>query len=149
MKQQLLTYQVKIGTAPWTVYYGFDRKTKQLKAFEIEYEGIIEAGHYNWLLRHMPGNEEMLVQHTAKLFEGKKSRITFMPEVITFEMFWKKYANTLGNKKRAQKMWDLLPQSEQVAAYAFIDTYNSYLRQNPTLTKKYPDTYLNQETWKN
>lgn len=149
MNQILNTYQVHIGTAPWTVYYGFDPKTRQLKSWHIESTGIIEHPHYLWIFNHLPFREEDLVTNAKELFDGKSSRVLFMPESISFDQFWKRYANTLGNKKRAQKLWDLMPQTEQVAAYAFIETYNNFLRQNPSLTKAYPDTYLFQERWKN
>lgn len=149
MNQNLLKYQVKIGTAPWMVMYFFDAKTKQFKGFEIIWDGILEAAAISWLLSHIPATEESLTQRSERVFDGKKAHILYVPDQITFEMFWKKYHNTMGNKKRAQKIWDLMPQTEQLAAYGFIDQYNSFLRQNPGLTKAYPDTYLYQERWKN
>lgn len=149
MTQNLLKYHVKIGTAPWMVIYAFDPKTKQFKGIEIVWDGIIDAVVYTWIFSHLPINENALVMEHIKIFDGKKAHILFVPDQITFEMFWKKYQNTMGNKKRAQKIWDLMPQTEQLAAYGFIEQYNNYLRQNPNLTKAYPDTYLYQERWKN
>ena len=38
---------------------------------------------------------------------------------------------------------------ERQKAIAYLDSYNSYLRQNPNITKLYPETYLSQERWNN
>jgi hypothetical protein len=149
MISNLLKYHVKIGNAPWVIIYFFEAKNKQFRGFEIQWDGVLEAVVISWIVSHLPVNEESLVKFSDKIFDGKKAHIQYVPDQLSFDMFWKKYANTMGNKKRAQKIWDLLPQTEQLAAFAFIDQYNGYLRQNPNLSKAYPDTYLSQERWKN
>ena len=78
----------------------------------------------------------------------KGIRIDLVPDNLTFEHFWNSYGNKVGDKKRTQKLWDNLPDSDRVAALAKIKAYDIWLSKN-TIAKVYPETYLSQRRWEN
>jgi hypothetical protein len=70
-------------------------------------------------------------------------------EDLSFESFWERYNHKVGNKKRAERLWNQLSKKEKAKAMAFLKRYESYLNQNPGIAKLYPETYLNQQRWNN
>lgn len=68
--------------------------------------------------------------------------------IITFEMFWDKYAMKL-DRKRTLAIWNKLPITKQVAAFYGIDRYDRYLRKTDWRNKCEPKTYLLNERWEN
>ncbi|AEL24335.1 hypothetical protein Cycma_0560 [Cyclobacterium marinum DSM 745] len=141
-----LEYMVKIGDNPATIYYSFDGKTKMVRGVRIT--GNVELHQVRWVLSNAPSSEGDLIKNFQKRV-GKKVIIKYVPVDITFADFWEKYGNKIGKKKRAEHLWGLLNTEERQKAIAYLDSYNSYLRQNPNITKLYPETYLSQERWNN
>lgn len=141
-----LRYQVRIGNNPAVIFYEFHPKTKAIRAIRIESDAI-ELHQVKWLMQNAPKNEQDLINNFASKF-GKKIYIVFAPQNISFDDFWNKFNNKVGNKPRAKKLWGLLSDVDQMAAFTYIETYNAHLRSNPSLTKLYPETYLSQERWK-
>ncbi len=79
----------------------------------------------------------------------KYVKVIQVSEDISFTIFWNKYANKVGNKQRAMRLWDALPDAEKMKAIENIRTYNKYLFMNPNVQKLNPETYLNQQRWNN
>lgn len=73
--------------------------------------------------------------------------ITIIEGLVEFVKFWETYSYKVGNKKKAERLWNLLSEDERIAAILGIRRYNSYLSQHPTIEKVDPETYLAQKRW--
>jgi hypothetical protein len=142
-----IRYLVKIGNNPTQIFFEFHPRTKIIQGVQVIGEDV-RLDQAKWLLVNAPATEGDLIENFAKVV-GKKCSIQFAPIDVTFAMFWDRYQAKVGNKERAKKLWNLMNQHDQAAAYAYIETYNRYLFSNPTLTKAYPETYLSQRRWEN
>lgn len=67
---------------------------------------------------------------------------------LTFERFWNQYAYKVGNKARAVKLWNALPEMERVLALGAIDKQRRHSESRRT-DLPYPETYLSQRRWEN
>lgn len=63
---------------------------------------------------------------------------------LSFETFWKKYANTNGSKKKAEAIWAKFDDKKRNLAINYIKKYIQSLGQT---TQAYATTYLNGEYW--
>ena len=79
----------------------------------------------------------------------KEVKVTEVKEDISFTTFWNKYAHKQGNKGRAMKLYNALPDPEKMKAIENLRKYNQYLFMNPNVQKLNPETYLNQQRWNN
>ncbi len=98
-----------------------------------------------WLSKNFPVTESTLISQ-SKRFGWQLKKIE---EDLSFESFWERYNHKVGNKKRAERLWNQLSKKEKAKAMAFLKRYESYLNQNPGIAKLYPETYLNQQRWNN
>lgn len=81
-----------------------------------------------------------------------KDTTAFIEEIsidLSFERFWLEYDHKVGKKERVKKKWEAMPDEEKAKALKHIKKYNFFLAQNPTIAKKYPETYLNTAEWNN
>lgn len=94
-----------------------------------------------FVFQNFPFAEDQL-QNLPKLFPV----FTLKPvtQDLSFEAFWERYEYKVGNKKRAEKLWDQLPDSDKLKVFQNIPAYNYYLTTRPQMEKLYPETYLNQ-----
>ncbi len=99
----------------------------------------------NWLARHFPTTHELLRTLIARYGWQVKE----VPQDLSFTAFWNAYRHKVGNKKRAERLWNGLSKEDKAKAIAYLPRYESYLAQNPGIAKLYPETYLNQERWNN
>lgn len=76
-------------------------------------------------------------------------KVTLIPEDLSFERFWTEYGHKEGKKTRCEAKWSKMPEEERLKALKHIQKYNQHLSQNPSIVKKYPETYLNTEAWNN
>lgn len=72
-------------------------------------------------------------------------KCTEIDRVITFEMFWKRYAYT-PDKKLAMDEWAKLSKAEQLLAYDFIPRYDTQLKQSG-FNRKYAVRFLKNKPW--
>ena len=80
---------------------------------------------------------------------AKSPRLIEVKEEITFQMFWEKYDYKEG-KMVAERRWNNLSKANQQKAYHYIAIYNQRrMAKTPPPSKKYPETYLNQQIWNN
>jgi hypothetical protein len=67
-----------------------------------------------------------------------------VPADLSFATFWQKYNYKVGDKARAEKLWNKLSESERVTALKSILHYNKFL-QIKKLDKAYAETWLSQK----
>jgi len=98
------------------------------------------------LATHLPRTINELMDFNDTLKAGKIDEIQGKVE-ITFDMFWGKYPNKLGSKKRALAKWNRMGKIEQIKAYQFIHKYTKSIPQG--INMQYGESYLNAERWNN
>lgn len=85
-----------------------------------------------------------------KAWESNKNFIVQeVPQDLSFEAFWTRYAYKVGKKERAKKIWQAMTDHEHAAALLAIQKYNAYLINHPTIERAYPETWLSQRRWEN
>lgn len=80
---------------------------------------------------------------------SKKMQIEQVLEDLTFAAFWEAYAYKMGDKKRTEKLWDALTESEKVAALGVIKKYHYWLACHPNVETAQAATWLKQRRWEN
>ena len=115
-----------------------------LDAFEINAE--LSEVQRAWLYNNFP----LIYEDLVFLASGKNStmKVTYVPEDLSFERFWKSYAYKVGKMDRARKLWELLKEDDKVKALNYLTKYDLFLDKTGT-NKLYPETYLNQKRWNN
>lgn len=67
---------------------------------------------------------------------------------LSFQTFWDLYANKVGNKEKAVKTWEKMPETEKAKALKWLPTYETQIAISK-VAKMYPETFLNQKRWNN
>lgn len=107
----------------------------------FENKALLSNEHIKWLATHFPFNRNDL----SIVFQ--KSKIKELTD-ISFEIFWNKYNNKVGNKQRTEKIWNHLSEGERLKIIETIPKYIAYLKQSK-IAQAYPETFLNQRRWEN
>jgi len=68
---------------------------------------------------------------------------------LSFAAFWAAYKNSLGDKKKAQKLWELMPDEDKIAALISLPKYHYWLACKNGIEQLHATTYLNQRRWEN
>lgn len=84
------------------------------------------------------------VGQMKEIAKKNKLIITEILPDLSFDTFWKKYANTNGSKKKAESIWDKFDDKKRNLAINYIKKYMQTLG---TTTQAYATTYLNGEYW--
>lgn len=74
--------------------------------------------------------------------------LELLEQDLSFKAFWDAYANKVGNKTKANKLWDTLTPTDKAKALSYIKRYDNLLLQG-NIQKLYPETYLNQRRFDN
>lgn len=114
----------------------------QLIAFRID--GEISQKFHDWLIPRLP-----IKPNFAPFKALTDVKVEKVSEDLSFDRFWEEYDNKISAKKRTEKLWNDLIDSEKAKAIIFIKKYNRILFENPGQSKKHADTYLRQEPWNN
>lgn len=93
--------------------------------------------------------EQALVDNQRDASFIVKFRLTKVDPNIEFDTFWNAYDYKTSNKQRATKLWKNLSKVQKAQAIAALKQYTYYLSLNPSIEKKYADTYLYQRAWEN
>lgn len=112
-----------------------------LKSLEVESPNIdliVKAGKNYTVFYCEADFLELAKKHNIKIVE--------LARVITFELFWNKYAYKNSGKIEAERAFKKLTKTEQIGAYDYIPQYESQLKQNP-VSKLHASTYLNAKRW--
>ena len=100
---------------------------------------------YTFIQTNLPVTVGQLVQLVKK---WKDSELHEVALDLSFEGFWKTYANKNGKKKMCENTWAKMDDNERGLALAGIEKYNKAVRRDG-ISKCYPATYLNQRYWEN
>lgn len=135
-------YHITTPNAEQGVIFTYEQETKTLVGIEIR--EVLAEDKVLGIFQKMILKEDQFLSHWKK-YNGVT--ITEIVANITFNLFWEKYDDkTRSSKKRSDKLWSKLSEEDRMGAYFFIDTYN---RNRGSAEKKYCETYLNAEQWKN
>jgi hypothetical protein len=75
--------------------------------------------------------------------------LSIKPDIdLSFNGFWNAYTYKVGNKPKAEKLWDKLSENDKYAALTKIPEYNRYIARTG-VAKIYPEGYLSQRRWEN
>lgn len=115
--------------------------------FLTSWEVLKECPRLFWrvLWKQPPLNLEAL-GNMQQEFSGM-FRLAEVPTDLSFPIFWDAYAHKVGNKKRAEKLWNALDEGERAAALAALPRYASFLITRPTMEKAFAETWLSQRRW--
>lgn len=133
--------------------------------FSTQFEGQMILGYENGILTFLSLEKAVLSEHQhlwtlenlrireQELHEmvgrSKTMRIEVLPEDLSFERFWNEYGYKIGDKKRAEKLWNGLTDADKIKVFQSIPKYNSYLRMHPNIERLYPQTFLHQRRFEN
>lgn len=84
-----------------------------------------------------------------KLIKGTNGRLTEIQVELNFALFWDKYDYKVGNKKRAEKLWNSLNTAEKAKVIQYIPKYNAFLASKTNMERCYAETFLSQRRWDN
>lgn len=106
---------------------------------------VVKEATVTYFKEHFPFTVDGLNHYkTLQMF-----KVDELLQDLSFEAFWNTYAHKVGNKARAEKLWNALSDNARAKALNYIRTYNNYLLQNQGIQKLYPETYLNQKRYNN
>ena len=108
----------------------------------FENNAILKDEQLQYLTRNFPFVADQLPKIVNK---GKLKEITD----LTFDKFWADYGYKVGNKSRAEKLWNKLQEIERILVLESLPRYNYYLKTHPSIEKAYAETYLFQRRWEN
>lgn len=117
-------------------------------------DGLIEAFEIrgNWttaqrlfMINHLPKWESMLKEFMAE--RNPDASLTEVKQDLSFEVFWKAYNCKVGNKKRAEKLWNSMTELERISCLRTLPLYHRYLQFKKNMEQAYPETYLHQRRW--
>lgn len=112
------------------------------RCMEFKFDCSVEEELWNWIFDNFPAME-----HHLKLKSFSNFYISEKPDKIDFKAFWDVYGYKVGNKSRAEKLFNLLSDIEKTQVISSVPRYNSYLLKHPAQEKCYAETYLNQRRW--
>jgi len=111
---------------------------------EFDLAAELSDQHHAFLLKRLPMTVEELPAFTQGL-QGKLREV-HVADSLTFSHFWDTYAYKVGNKARAERLWNKMSKTQRVKALDWISAYDSE-RTKTSAAKLYPETYLNQQRW--
>jgi len=80
--------------------------------------------------------------------KNKEFSVDEILQDLSFVNFWNTFANKVGNKPKAKKLFESLNDVDKAKAINYIKRYDNILAQS-TIQKLYPETYLNQRRFDN
>ncbi|TKT89495.1 hypothetical protein [Dyadobacter frigoris] len=114
-----------------------------LKSWNVvgDWPGMI----WRWIWAHPPYTREVLFtwRENALIREVKE-----VPEDLTFAVFWDAYDYKVGDRKKAEKIWNATSDADKMAAMAALPRYKYWLLTNTT-PMVHATTYLNQRRYEN
>ncbi len=122
--------------------------------FEYDDQGVIkefvkdakmDEHQLAYLMLNFPVTESLL----KKQAKNNNWKLSLVDQDLSFDNFWQTYAYKVGNKKRAERLWNALSKANKAKALDYLTRYETFLLQNPSISKLYPETYLNQQRWNN
>ena len=131
------TYALTSPAFNGEVIFAYNQEGRIMK---MEVLSQLNEKQHDFLIDHLPVTEEKLQQ----LVNSSSAKVREIKPNLTFNYFWDRYDNKLGNKKRSERLWNSLTNYEKMKALHFLQYYNQQLAQTGQ-NKKYPETYLHQK----
>lgn len=98
-----------------------------------------------WIAYSLP----MRIEHVRQVLGASQTaRLFEIPEDLSFARFWCDYDYKVGNKARAQKLYDELSDADKMLALRRIAIYDDFVKIKK-IGKVYPETYLSQRRFEN
>lgn len=139
---QVRKFHVITNKSPEGIIYTYNKESEMFTGLEIKQPDISEE-----TLLLILNNIRTTLSSFLTWLKNVKAECVEIQVTITFEMFWDKYNDKeRSSKKRSRRLWDKLPEEEQVKAYYYYDRYN---RNRGSAEKKYCETYLGAVMWNN
>jgi hypothetical protein len=99
---------------------------------------------YQFIVGRLPWHTDQIEAFTTSV---PSASFAMRDRKLTFREFWDKYDDKVrSSRKRTEKKWDSMSETEQIKAYLFIP---KYFRSKGNAEKKYAETYLAAEQWNN
>ena len=116
------------------------------KLISFKMDSALSDDAISILHKVIPFDEKSLIDLPQKI-----KNLTISETVIdtSFNAFWDRFNNKVGNKIRAEKIHKLLSTDEKLQVILSIKRYHNWLIQNPNVQQLYPETYLSQRRWEN
>lgn len=99
---------------------------------------------YLWLYKNFPAT---LADLKTMIEKQKHLTLKELAPDLSFDVFWNAYCYKIGNKLRAQKLWNDMPDGERMEAIDKIKSYNGWLKRHLSTERLYPETYLSQKRY--
>jgi hypothetical protein len=77
------------------------------------------------------------------------TEIKEVPEDLSFIIFWEQFKYKVGDKKKAEKLWNLMNDGDRIAALAGIPKYLFWLATKQNMEQTHATTWLKQRRWEN
>jgi hypothetical protein len=135
-------YIATSATFTGEIVFGYDGEG-YLKSIEVSAE--LTDKQWHWLSKSFPVTLTLLKLLTVQ----STLRIQELPADLSFAVFWEAYNHKVGDKKKAEKLWNILPEVDRVAALAGVPKYLYWLATKPTIEQANATTWLNQRRWEN
>ena len=119
--------------------YDFGR----IKGFEID--GEPTEGQLHFIMDRFPINELDL----QFFHHDSKGTLKKIETDLSFDTFWNSYNYKVGNKKRAEKLYEALSDADKAEALRVIPIYDQFLAIKKNQDKLYAETYLSQRRFEN
>lgn len=143
----MITYLFTSPSFAGHIVFSFDEKTGLLLKYDVTTAELNEE-QMIWISTRSPRTIPELEAVVKKTQGGKITLQKNYVENATFEQFWNKYDDKArSSKKKTEKAWQKMKQSERDKAYNFIPHYERLIP--PGTEKKYATTYLADELWNN
>jgi len=116
--------------------------------FLVSYDALsaqLTPDQQKWFLQKLPCE---LAEVERVLAGSPTAKLTEISLDITFDMFWSRYNDKVrSSRKKAMLKWIRMSNSDRTKAYHFISKYEMNIPQG--VSRKYAETYLNNELWNN
>lgn len=143
----MITYLFTSPAFAGQIVFVFEEKTGMLVQYDVT-TALLSPEQLLWITTRSPRTINELKAVASKTKDGKLTVREDYERNVSFEMFWNKYNDKArSSKKKTEKAWQKMKQSERDKAYNFISRYERLIP--PGTEKKYATTYLADELWNN
>lgn len=133
-------YQLQISSNDGEIILGYVENVMHTFTSTMK----LTADQARKLLKNVGTVEELQV------FVGAYETITCkaMPVDLSYENFWSLWPGIRGNKKKAEKIWDKMSETERTSCLWSLIAYKKYIKRNQSwYNPQWPDTYLRNERY--
>ena len=112
----------------------------------FENQSGMDGEQISFFFRRFPFGESWIEELIG---DSKTLRVTRLLDDLSFSAIWEGYAYKVGNKKRAEMLWEKLSEAEKQQVFDALSPYAYYLMCHSNMEKLYLETFLNQRRYEN